>query len=891
MKKIIIILVLLASFTEADSQTIYKLGSPNGLVKSLGILTADSTIRVPWYPDTTSAGSAKSYGSIIVTGADSTKLWWYSKRWNAIVDNHTTGTFVTLSQLNDSLAKKIAYSDTLIKIVTLSRLNDSLNLKQDTLGFTPEYVYNITDPKYGATPHYIDSTDDDTRGIQYATLATCGYSHVGYNSGTHQDTIRQINTHAGGTVYTPNGIFNVKGPLIKSVVQLMLDGSTVIKPVNAQIYIPYVYDSNRAKINPIGIEFLGQSIPELSMETPTSSTNRTNWTNGANWLSNASNDASTYPAVIASVTGDFVLSCCSPNIIFPVFNYMWVTSKFDSTAGGTQTCGIFMADALDAMVIDSRVDVNFNSINYYNFNHTQNVVGIFLPNTGQGTVNGVTRATVIGYKFGIVAGEHAILDNPFLAVNNWGLEQMPSFHTVAWRDMNFHWNKRQIGTGHLPSVYTGIVGAMVNGTIRIERDCFNFQYDIDDSLSILTGKVSFETRNLHSGCPGGATAQGILLNGATKLYINAIDSLTIKKGSLIIAQNSSGNIGINKYPVSSNFDVTGNQTVVGSFTSTTSGNTQFIVSAVSGNNSNFVLQNGASSQWFISNNAAASANKYGIFNNPGVERFGITQAGVVNFNNSAFTETTSDNRLGLNTIAPSYTFDLRSPNQIGANFQSTFSGNCIYQFASTNGFNTNLLFVNGATNKWYISNISSNNRYSITDDDASTNNERFVILQTGQTGISTVAPTAMLHLPAGTATASTAPLKFTAGVRLATPEAGAVEYDSLIYVTLSTIRRPIFLAGYNLQSGTTYTIVTLDFGKIVAMSNVAARTITLPAASSIPAGYPVTIKDQAGTALTANIVINRSGSDTIDGATSYTMNLNYQAVDIYSDGVSKFFLK
>ncbi len=50
-------------------------------------------------------------------------------------------------------------------------------------------------------------------------------------------------------------------------------------------------------------------------------------------------------------------------------------------------------------------------------------------------------------------------------------------------------------------------------------------------------------------------------------------------------------------------------------------------------------------------------------------------------------------------------------------------------------------------------------------------------LSTGNIGIGVAAPSARLHLPAGTATASTAPLKFTSGTVLGTPEAGAVEYD------------------------------------------------------------------------------------------------------------------
>lgn len=49
--------------------------------------------------------------------------------------------------------------------------------------------------------------------------------------------------------------------------------------------------------------------------------------------------------------------------------------------------------------------------------------------------------------------------------------------------------------------------------------------------------------------------------------------------------------------------------------------------------------------------------------------------------------------------------------------------------------------------------------------------------RTGKVGIGTTSPTAVLHLKAGTATASTAPLKMTAGTVNTTPEAGAIEFD------------------------------------------------------------------------------------------------------------------
>jgi len=60
----------------------------------------------------------------------------------------------------------------------------------------------------------------------------------------------------------------------------------------------------------------------------------------------------------------------------------------------------------------------------------------------------------------------------------------------------------------------------------------------------------------------------------------------------------------------------------------------------------------------------------------------------------------------------------------------------------------------------------------------------------GNVGIGTDSPTARLHLPAGTATAGTAPQKFTAGTLLTTKELGAVEFiddgtDGKLYITLN----------------------------------------------------------------------------------------------------------
>jgi len=63
------------------------------------------------------------------------------------------------------------------------------------------------------------------------------------------------------------------------------------------------------------------------------------------------------------------------------------------------------------------------------------------------------------------------------------------------------------------------------------------------------------------------------------------------------------------------------------------------------------------------------------------------------------------------------------------------------------------------------------------DIDTSASEQSMVIDNTGNVGIGTTSPTAVLHLKAGTATASTAPIKLTSGVVNTTPEAGTIEFD------------------------------------------------------------------------------------------------------------------
>jgi len=69
------------------------------------------------------------------------------------------------------------------------------------------------------------------------------------------------------------------------------------------------------------------------------------------------------------------------------------------------------------------------------------------------------------------------------------------------------------------------------------------------------------------------------------------------------------------------------------------------------------------------------------------------------------------------------------------------------------------------------------------------NTKRLEITGTGNVGVGGVAPTARLHLPAGTTSANTAPLKIASGTNMATAEDGAMEYNgSALYFTMGTTR-------------------------------------------------------------------------------------------------------
>jgi hypothetical protein len=67
------------------------------------------------------------------------------------------------------------------------------------------------------------------------------------------------------------------------------------------------------------------------------------------------------------------------------------------------------------------------------------------------------------------------------------------------------------------------------------------------------------------------------------------------------------------------------------------------------------------------------------------------------------------------------------------------------------------------------------------------------------------------------------------------------------------------------------------------------RTVTLPAASTMT-NKTIIIKDESGSAGTYNITVDGDGSETIDGAATKVINVNFGSITIYSNGSNWFVL-
>lgn len=79
-----------------------------------------------------------------------------------------------------------------------------------------------------------------------------------------------------------------------------------------------------------------------------------------------------------------------------------------------------------------------------------------------------------------------------------------------------------------------------------------------------------------------------------------------------------------------------------------------------------------------------------------------------------------------------------------------------------------------------------------------------------------------------------------------------------------------------------YTVVAADAGDLIRMTTTSgALTVTLPAISGVPDGFNITVVKWTGDA--NNVTVTRSGSDTINGSTTYVLDAQYKAATFVAD--------
>jgi len=249
----------------------------------------------------------------------------------------------------------------------------------------------------------------------------------------------------------------------------------------------------------------------------------------------------------------------------------------------------------------------------------------------------------------------------------------------------------------------------------------------------------------------------------------------------------------------------------------------------------------------------------GINTGSGTANYLPKYTAATTFGNSLISDNGSS--VGINTASPTAGFQLQvtGVNSRFAMYNSSGNTTNYSQMAFGNGGGTGQyaeFYRQNDTKRFHIFNSSGDialaTRYSgdyIYD----------IYLNTsGNVGIGTTSPTARLHLAAGTASASSAPLKFTSGTNLTTAEAGVMEFNGTnLFFSPSTTRHTV-------NHGLTGS-ATLDFPSTTTLLS-ADLTITVTGAADgdvVSLGVP-----------NASVNANTSYSAWVSAANTVTVRFN-----------------
>ena len=129
---------------------------------------------------------------------------------------------------------------------------------------------------------------------------------------------------------------------------------------------------------------------------------------------------------------------------------------------------------------------------------------------------------------------------------------------------------------------------------------------------------------------------------------------------------------------------------------------------------------------------------------------------------------------------------------------------------------------------------------------------------------------------------------FGSGFKFSATKQGAKTIDAALTVRPEYLQMHGGMVAAQKSVNENYSLVLGDH--IVCVSDLSvSRTITLPTASSVPAGMIFMIKDQTGQASGSKYVrVACQGSETVDGAAYYDLTAAYESVTVMSNGTNWF---